>query len=227
MADGGYDEFLSILAAAPSKDDVKKAETSFKARRASLAKHVTNNAEKQTARPKVDRMSSATWHVEPPGELEEKDRVSTVRWDEREGKIKTADGLLVHNNYDGRYGSFVYMTDADFNDAPTVISTNITIHSSVFERLTLFMAKIAIKTIMTLASVLVQILWVLLLVFAAWIYATLYCRISDWQTHQLANGVIIWDWQTQLADGVSILNILVTFSHVWYHLTGGSVEGGY
>ena len=167
MADDGYDEFLSILAAAPSKDDVKKAETSFKARRASLAKHVTNNAEKQTARPKVDRMSSVTWHVEPPGELEEKDRVSTVRWDEREGKIKTADGLLVHNNYDGRYGSFVYMTDADFNDAPTVISTNITIDSSVYERLTLFVAKIAINTIMTLASVLLQILWVLLLVFAA------------------------------------------------------------
>ena len=58
MADDGYDEFLSILAAAPSKDDVKKAETSFKARRASLAKHVTNNAEKQTARPKVDRILS-------------------------------------------------------------------------------------------------------------------------------------------------------------------------
>lgn len=91
----------------------------------------------------------------------------------------------------------------------------------------------AVKAILIAAYAFVQFLWVMLLVFCAWIFVTLYHVTSDWQTHllmnggisdcwqthhQLANGVIL-DWQTQLANGVSILNILVTFGYVSYQLT--------
>ena len=247
MADDGYNEFLSLLAAAPSKDDAKKVvETSTKKKRGSvLAKkqEVTSieDVEKpKDDRPRVDRMSSVTTlrHDEPKEESVEKDRISGVKFHVGP-EANQHDVTITESSYNSgdELGSFVHMTDADYNDAPTVISTNDTISgTSLYASLTVFIAKMAVKAIFIAAYAFVQFLWVMLLVFGAWIFVTLYHVTSDWQTHHFTNGgisdywqtthhqlvdgvIVISDWQTQLANGVSILNILVTFGYVSYQLT--------
>lgn len=129
MADDGYNEFLSLLAAAPSKDDAKNVvETSAKTIRGSvLAKkqEVTSiDVEKpKDDRPKVDRLSSVTTlrHGEPQQESVEKDRVSGVKF-HVEPQANQHDVTITESSYNSgdKLGSFVHMTDSDYNDAPTV-----------------------------------------------------------------------------------------------------------
>eukprot|EP00956_Cyclotella_meneghiniana_P014279 scaffold21337_cov21-Cyclotella_meneghiniana.AAC.1 len=243
MADDGYNEFLSLLAAAPSKDDAKKVVATSTKKKRSVAKkqEVTSDVEKsKDDRPKVDRMSSVTLrHGESQQESIEKDRVSGVKFHVEPQANYQHEGTITESSYNSgdKLGSFVHMTDADYNDAPTVISTNDTFSgSSLYASLTVFIAKMAVKTFFIAAYAFVQFLWVMLLVFGAWIFVTLYHVTSDWQTHHFTNGgisdywqtthhplvdgvIVISDWQTQLANGVSILNILVTFGYVSYQLT--------
>lgn len=130
MADDGYNEFLSLLAAAPSKDDAKNVvETSAKTIRGSvLAKkqEVTSSSDVEKPkddRPKVDRLSSVTTlrHGEPQQESVEKDRVSGVKF-HVEPQANQHDVTITESSYNSgdKLGSFVHMTDSDYNDAPTV-----------------------------------------------------------------------------------------------------------
>ena len=207
MADG-YDEFLRFLESLPSKEEKKEVANA----RPSVAKDAEAKAEKQNVRPTVKRGTSVKFaaikqdtkevdvdaKTDKPNVRPTVNRGSSVKRQlkpqaEPEEELKSKEGSWM----DDKYG-FVHLTDANYEDAFTEVSTEekLTLTesedgSSMFGSLTVFLIKIAVKMTVMLATAFIQILWVFLLVLLAWIFANLYHGMRDLLVWQMNDPCVL------------------------------------
>ena len=196
MADG-YDEFLSLLASLPSKDEKKEMGNT----RPSVAKDAEAKADKPIVRPTVNRGSSVKWAeskedtktTDPETKAEKVNRESNVKFQIKPQAEPEEEGSWMDDNQ-----GFVHLTDASYGDAFTEVSTydKSTLAEnkdgpSLFGRLTVFLIKIAVNFTLMFASALVQMLWVFILVLLAWIFATLYHGLHDIFVWQMNDSCVL------------------------------------